>query len=107
MIIDLDMQSHSITNSVYSEIRGCLLSHPGRGDCAHYIGQPDETGDIADAYDEYGRPYGWCEVCWRGEEIRRLKLAVFYGLKKHGHDFLIESVLNDKMRGIENGKIDI
>ncbi len=57
------------------EIRGCLLAvrgtGPGRGDCDHFVGLPaveDET-----TTDEYGRPHGWCQICWQGEQIRRLQ----------------------------------
>jgi hypothetical protein len=50
---------------------GCVLSGPGRGDCEHYLGVPktfDET-----TTDCYGRPKGWCEICWCHYQIERLK----------------------------------
>jgi len=54
--------------------RGCLLAGPGRGDCEHYVGLP-EVEDQAHT-DEYGRPNGWCEICWRGVQISRHKEAL-------------------------------
>lgn len=45
-------------------VRGCLLAGPGRGDCENFIGLPK----IEDKVDEYGRPFRWCEVCWRGAQ---------------------------------------
>lgn len=50
--------------------RGCQLAGPGRGDCEHFVGLPereDHPGDV----DEYGRPHGWCQVCWLSELLKR------------------------------------
>ena len=56
--------------------RSCLLAGVGRGDCEHAVGLPDVEDQKTT--DEYGRPLGWCEICWRGERIRRLNLMLFY-----------------------------
>jgi len=53
--------------------RGCLLAGPGRGDCDHFVGL-SETEDEA-TVDEYGRPHGWCQICWCGVQIQRLHAA--------------------------------
>ena len=51
------------------EIRGCLLARPGRGDCLHYIGIPKVFDE--NTTDVYGRPYGWCEICWSHYQIEK------------------------------------
>ena len=58
-----------------SKVRGCLLDGPRRGDCLHYIGLPDKEDETTT--DVYGRPHGWCEVCWQGEQIYRLSRALY------------------------------
>jgi hypothetical protein len=46
------------------EIRTCLLSGPGRGDCEHSVGWPDTEDESTT--DVWGVPFGWCIVCyWR------------------------------------------
>lgn len=52
------------------ERRGCLMG-PGRGDCWHYLGLPSVRNKTTT--DEYGRPHGWCEVCWRGQQLTELR----------------------------------
>lgn len=64
------------------EIRGCLLAESGHGDCEHYIGLP--TTEDEKTTDEYGRPFGWCEVCWRGEIIHRLKQSLHEFAESYG-----------------------
>lgn len=72
-----------------TDARGCLFSGTGRGDCKHFVGLPGKSipgkhdGDD-DTVDEYGRPNGWCEVCWRGRQIQALQLALFQGSKAYG-----------------------
>lgn len=53
--------------------RGCLLAGPGRGDCEHFIGKPRL---MLENIDEYGRPLGWCEICWRGNQIENLRAVI-------------------------------
>lgn len=62
--------------------RGCLLAGPGRGDCSHFIGLPFEEND--ETTDEYGRPHGWCEICWQGEIISRLSSYLRQSLVSYG-----------------------
>lgn len=62
-------------------IRGCLLSKLGRGDCEHAVGLPGKSipgrhDGPDDTLDEYDRPNGWCEVCWRGRQIQLLEFAL-------------------------------
>ncbi len=54
----------NIQNKIYGH--GCLFAGPDRGDCEHFIKELEPT-------DEYGRPEDWCEVCWRGLQIQKLK----------------------------------
>jgi hypothetical protein len=70
------------------EIRTCLLSGPGRGDCEHFVGWPDIEDESTT--DVWGVPFGWCIVCyWRhhalaaqatvarqGKEIERLQASL-------------------------------
>lgn len=42
---------------------GCAFTGPGRGDCAHFLGLP-ATFDARNT-DAYGKPHGWCWICWR------------------------------------------
>lgn len=70
-------------------IRGCLLSKKGRGDCEHFIGLPGKSipgkhDGPDDTFDEYDRPNGWCEVCWRGRQIQFLEFALFESSKAYG-----------------------
>lgn len=67
----------------------CLLSGPGRGDCAHFVGLPGyvrkPAHDGPPTEDVYGKPNGWCWPCWnkrqcdvayaklRGEEPEQLR----------------------------------
>jgi hypothetical protein len=44
------------------ESRGCLKAGPGRGDCLHFVGLPEEFN--RHTTDVYGVPNGWCIVCW-------------------------------------------
>jgi len=71
------------------DIRTCLFSEPGRGDCLHFVGLPDKEDETTT--DVYGRPYGWCEICWRGELISRLESYLYqvslnYGGEKYAQD---------------------
>lgn len=50
-------------------IGGCAIAGPGRGDCAHFIGLPGVSipgrhDGPDDTLDCYGKPNGWCWVCW-------------------------------------------
>jgi len=40
----------------------CRYSGPGRGDCHHFIGVPENLNE--DTCDTYGIPHGWCDYCW-------------------------------------------
>jgi hypothetical protein len=51
--------------------RGCLMAGPGRGDCLHFVGLPAEENE--QTTDSYGRPNGWCEVCWSHLQNERLR----------------------------------
>ena len=86
----------------------CLLAGPGRGDCLHFIGIP--TTSTTEDYDEYGKPAGWCWLCWKGElrdralrdldeykkklwkeqdrnnEIRHLRDEICESLRGYGHE---------------------
>jgi hypothetical protein len=46
----------------------CLFAGEGRGDCEHFVGLPDfrniTDANHAEFVDEYGKPLGWCWVCW-------------------------------------------
>ncbi len=92
---------------------GCLHAGPHRGDCAHYIGIPGLSmpgihDGPDDTVDEYGRPNGWCEVCWCHKrlddaeaEIARLKgSSMTYGkwLSKQSPD------VQDSVLGKDRGK---
>ena len=65
-----------------SEIRGCLLAKLNRGDCEHFVGLPEVEDEKAT--DEYGRPHGWCELCWRSEQINRMKAYIFHTALSYG-----------------------
>jgi hypothetical protein len=54
--------------------RGCLLARRGRGDCLNYLGVPETLDERTT--DMYGRPYGWCQVCWDGFRITELEKRV-------------------------------
>ena len=64
--------------------RGCLVAGPGRGDCHHFVGLPGQAipnqhaGDDP-TVDAYGRPNGWCQVCWQETKLTtaeaRLRVA--------------------------------
>ncbi len=76
--------------------RGCLFSGPRRGDCEHDVGLPGKSipgrhDGPDDTVDEYGRPNGWCEICWRGRQIHVLEhvlsaYAKSCGGQKHAVD---------------------
>ena len=51
---------------------GCLLAGPGRGDCWHALGLPGVMKH-PDTIDHYGRPNGWCQVCWQSEGLTVLR----------------------------------
>lgn len=80
------------------KVRGCLFSGIGRGNCEHAIGLPGKSvpglhdGDD-DTVDEYGRPNGWCEVCWRGRQIQFLEHALFEYAKAYGGQACAENVV--------------
>jgi len=60
-----------------SNIRGCMYSKLRHsGDCEHAVGLPEWEDE--DTTDEYGRPHGWCEICWCGEQIKRLTHLLGY-----------------------------
>lgn len=77
---DIDTRNPSIYNAALTwqrleelrakAIRGCLLAGPGRGDCEHFVGLPKEEN--RETTDEYGRPHGWCQVCWLAEREWRM-----------------------------------
>ena len=52
--------------------RGCLRSDAGRGDCHNFVGIPS-TLEHPTTIDHYGRPHGWCQVCWQSERISVLE----------------------------------
>ncbi len=82
--------------------RGCLLAGPGRGDCLHYVGLypvEDET-----TTDVYGRPLGWCEVCWKIEQLARLtrsfvQAATAYGGPDYAEDKLRRAMSTPSLSG--------
>ena len=60
---------------------GCLLSGPGRGDCVNFVGLPGPSipgqhDGEDDTLDVYGKPNGWCVVCWGSEQQSRLHAEV-------------------------------
>ena len=76
----------------------CLKVEPGRGDCEHFSGIPtNET-----AMNKYGRPQGWCEICWRGYRLKEMSKALgdakavfqFYQTLT-AQDFIAELIYND------------
>ncbi len=84
-----DMLGRNMPVQFPSEVRGCLFSGPGRGDCEHFVGLPGKSipgrhDGPDDTVDEYGRPNGWCEVCWRGRQIQFLKRALFQSSRAYG-----------------------
>lgn len=86
--------------------RGCLFSDPGRGDCEHSVGLPGRRiiGDgTDDTIDEYGRPNGWCEVCWRGRQIQFLEHALFEYAKAYGGQAHAENVVKSAKAKAETG----
>lgn len=98
MIINIESKKKNSTNIL--KVRGCLLSGRGRGrgDCAHFIGLPEVEDE--NTTDEYGRPHGWCEVCWRGEEIRRLKNSIFQSALAYGGSQYAYAILADASKPI-------
>ena len=57
---------------------GCAFAGPGRGDCEHFIGLPGRSisgqhDGVDDTVDYYGKPNGWCWLCWKQEQLRRLR----------------------------------
>ena len=58
-----------MSNKDILEIRGCLFKD--RGDCDHYVGLPKLWNDRYT--DEYGRPHGWCEICWCKYQLKELR----------------------------------
>ena len=61
---------------------GCLLAAPNRGDCHHFIGLPGRSipgqhDGPDDTMDVYGRPNGWCQVCWDEIKITRTAEAAY------------------------------
>lgn len=78
--------------------RGCLLSGFGRGDCEHFIGLPGRSipgkhDGPNDTVDEYDRPNGWCEVCWRGRQIQVLEYTLFENSKAYGGQVYAEETV--------------
>ncbi len=83
-------------------IRGCLLAGPGRGDCEHFVGLPEEENEKTT--DEYGRPHGWCEVCWRGEQITRLRSELYNNSCNYGGREYAQSVVSQAINNKKAGK---
>lgn len=77
-------------------IRGCLFSDSGRGDCEHFVGLPEIENEFTT--DIYGRPHGWCEICWRGEENKRLKGALFQNANNYGGEKYALSIVSDAIK---------
>lgn len=84
------------------KIRGCLLAGPGRGDCKNFVNLPKVEN--RETTDEYGRPHGWCQVCWLAErelrlckKVRELSLAAlqFISLTKQGETDGVDGDLHD------------
>lgn len=59
------------TDTKGSRHQWCRYSGPGRGDCEHSIGVPDELTD--DNTDEYGIPDGWCDYCWLSRRLTQAR----------------------------------
>jgi len=80
---------------------GCLLAGPGRGDCDHFVGLPEVEDETT--CDEYGRPNGWCEVCWRGVQIERHKESLIKQVlnTKRGRKALAESMVEPLRTNLE------
>lgn len=59
----------------------CLLAGPGRGDCEHAVGLPGPSipgqhDGPDDTVDAYGKPNGWCWMCWRGKKVERAEVRI-------------------------------
>lgn len=90
------------------DARGCLFSGTGRGDCEHYVGLPGKSIPGAhdgkdDTIDEYGRPNGWCEVCWRGRQITFLEMTLFNFAKEYGNGYARDTVEFALNKATHNG----
>jgi hypothetical protein len=77
-------------------LRGCLLSGPGRGDCSYFVGLPKLENDITT--DVYGRPHGWCEVCWLNELITRLHYKLYHHALSYGGQEYAITVVKDAFK---------
>lgn len=49
----------------------CLLAGPGRGDCEHFVGLPPVLDSTTT--DTYGKPHGWCWLCWHSYRLSQLR----------------------------------
>ena len=74
----------------------CLYSSLNFKDCLHEIGLP--PNNLIENFDNNGRPYGWCEICWRGYQIKQLKNYI-YELE---HRLRIDEKLDNLTKQIDN-----
>lgn len=78
--------------------RGCLFSGTGRGDCEHFVGLPGKSIPSThdgpdDTVDEYGRPNGWCEVCWLSQQLKYAHDELYLFADNHGGEKYADGVL--------------
>lgn len=78
----LEAQLRSAQEKLEAADQGtCLLAGPGRGDCEHAVGLqghriPNQHDGPDDTVDAYGKPNGWCWMCWRGKKIEMLERSI-------------------------------
>lgn len=80
------------------DARGCLFSGTGRGDCEHFISLPGKSilgkhDGPDDTVDEYGRPNGWCEVCWLSQQLKYTHDELYLFADHHGGEKYADGVL--------------
>jgi hypothetical protein len=90
-----DMQGRQRVNRYF---RGCLFAVPGVGDCEHAVGLPGKSipgrhDGPDDTVDEYGRPNGWCEVCWLRHQLQYALDELYVYAKTRGGTRYAEGVV--------------
>lgn len=80
-IVDGTERSGDIGNE---DGKSCLFAGPGRGDCGHAVGLPGKVDYEGYENDQYGRPNGWCEVCWRAQQIAWLRYYLNESWQQYG-----------------------